>query len=68
MTEEKELIAIIIGQINETIKPLDLVMKYILWKEGGNIDKKEVERDLKQFIEFLNPEIIEGKQEKLIEI
>ena len=67
MTEENILSDIILEAINDTIKPLDLVVTYILWKEGGEIEESVLDKELGSFIESITPKVLEEMIDELIE-
>ncbi len=64
LSEKGELTEIIIEEINETIRPLDLVVNYILWKNNGEMGEKVLAKELGLFIDSLTPDILE----KMIDI
>jgi Mn-dependent DtxR family transcriptional regulator len=68
LSEKTELTEIIIEEINDTERPLDLVVKYILWKNNGEMKEKVLEKELGLFIEILTPDVLEKMIDKLAEL
>lgn len=68
MTEENDLMSIIIEEINATIRPLDLVVTYILWKDGGEVAEEILLKELDSFIESIKSKVLEGMIDKCVDL
>ena len=67
MVENKrDLTEIVIEAINEKRKPLDLVVTYILWK-NGEMKEEDLKKELQLFIDSLTANILDEMIDELIE-
>lgn len=60
--------SIIIEEINSTIRPLELVINYILFKNNGEMEEKKLEKEMNSFIKAITPKILEGMIDKCVEL
>jgi len=67
MSEKKFGLKDIIEEIDETIKPLELVTLYITWKTKGTIEEKKLTEELSAFIDSITPLILEKMIDHCVE-
>jgi len=67
MAKEKFGLKDITEEIDETFNPLELVSLYIIWK-NEEIEDIKLKEDLKAFIDYLTPEILEKMTDHCIKL